>query len=609
MDVLKRLHTCSTVIAHNAKFDAEFIYTNYGVLLRNWYCTQVGSQIITNGFQLRNDYDLVSVLKRDLNIEYEFSTEKEVLQRSFILGYSTESLYAKQLQYVAADTRYLPSLYEAQLSQIKKLKLEKIIDLEMDLLPVLVQMELCGVRIDVDGWNKLIKEKWEPRLLKLEDELDIVLRDILEKQVGTAKAVLKKYTRKRIRISTQLFDLFTAPTTVLSGGEQSISYSSSTQILQLFRDLEQVVPTAEVKQKGEDGSYKTVIKETVDEKSLNTYLTEHPESLLNDFIARLLDYREVDKLLSTYADKFLALLDKQGCIHTRYTQTFTATGRLSSKEPNLQNIPNIDPEKDLGDVRRLFIARKGHRIITCDMAGAEIAIAADYSGEPILLKSLLEGLDLHSELASISYSLIFGEPVTVSKSSDKFKVNGGEYVFKDLRDEHKSVVFAKFYKAGAKRVYGVLAKYINAHHVPERRLEIANKISQAIDRKMPKLSKYLSALIDTAQSTGQLRGSRLGRIRFFDDTVYGEAANFPIQNTNAEAIKLALIKIADYLESTAYGRLLITIHDEIVCEVLEGKAEEAAEKIKEIMASCLSFFLTKVKGGASITIADYWSKG
>lgn len=608
MDVLTRLHTCSTVVAHNAKFDAEFIFTNYGVLLKNWYCTQVGSQLITNGNQLKYDYDLVSTLERDLKVVYELSVEKEVLQKSFTLGYTTESLYAKQLQYVAVDTKYLPALYAAQLVEIKKLKLEKILDLEMDLLPVLAKMELSGVQIDVENWKTLIKEKWEPRLLEIEDDLDKILLVILEGLLSANNAVKRRYTRQRIRISTEVLDLFGGTETVLSGGEKSISYSSQAQVIQLFKDLGQAVPVQDVKEKQKDGTYKTITKETVDEKSLNTYLTEHPESLLNDFIVRLLDYREVDKLLSTYGDKFLKLLDGSGCVHTRYTQSFTATGRLSSKEPNLQNIPNIDAEKDLGDVRKLFIARRGYKIITCDMSGAEIAIAADYSGEPILLKSLLEGLDLHSELASLSYSIIFGRPITITNTSDKITVDGHEYILEKLRYNHKSVVFAKFYKAGAKRVYGVLAKYINAHNPPERRLEIANQISKAIDRKMPKLSKYLSALIDTAQSTGQLRGSRLGRIRFFDSTVYGEAANYPIQNSNAEAIKLALIKISDYLESEALGKLLITVHDEVVVEVLEDRAEEAAERVKEIMAACLGFFLKKLKGGASVKIANHWSK-
>ena len=607
VDLLQRLHQCERVIAHNAKFDCEFIFSNYGVLLKNWYCTQIGSQLITNGKQLLNDYDLVSVLQRDLNIKYEFTTEKEVLQKSFTLGYTTESLYARQLQYVAADTRYLPDIYEAQKRVIEKLQLGKILDLEMDLLPVLAEMELAGVLIDVVGWKKLIKDLWEPKLIELENELDQILRSLVA-DIPVALHVVKKYTRSRIRISTALPDLFGGSTTVLSGGERSIGYSSSTQVIKLFKEFGQAVPTQEVKEKQKDGSYKTVIKETVDEKSLNTYLTEHPESLLNDFIVRLLDYREVDKLLSTYGDKFLGLLDKQNCIHTRYTQTFTATGRLSSKEPNLQNIPNIDPKKGLGDIRKLFIARPGYKLITCDMTGAEIYIAADYSGEPILLKSILEGLDLHSELATISFTIIFGQPITISKSEDKFNVNGHEYIFKELRDAHKSVVFAKFYKAGAKRVYGVLARYINAHHEASRRLEIATSISKALDRKMPKLSGYLSALITNAQERGFLRSSKLGRIRFFEDTVYGEAANYPIQGSNAEAIKLAIIRAANYLESNNYGRVLMTVHDEILCEVKEEYAILAGIEIENIMASCLSFFLSKVVGKASINIADHWKK-
>src|SRR5690606_24302005 len=134
-----------------------------------------------------------------------------------------------------------------------------------------------------------------------------------------------------------------------------------------------------------------------------------------------------------------------------------ATGRLSSKAPNLQNIPATDHVDK--DVRRFFIARPGYKLITCDMNSAEIAIAADYSGEPLLLDSLVKGTDMHSELASISFSIIFGQPVIISKSIDPISINGIRFIPEQLRNAHKSVVFAKFYKAGAKRVYSVLAEY------------------------------------------------------------------------------------------------------------------------------------------------------
>src|SRR6185295_2620170 len=168
-----------------------------------------------------------------------------------------------------------------------------------------------------------------------------------------------------------------------------------------------------------------------------------------------------------------------------------------------------------------FIASEGHSFVTCDMSGAEVAIAADLSREPLLVDSLEKGIDMHSILSSASYSIIFDKPTIISKSKEKFNIDGYEYIPNELRDGHKSVVFAKFYKGGAARVYGVLSKYINRHHKADKRKEISKKISDEFDKKVPVLSKYLSERIIEAQQVGYLRAPIFGRIRYFDQDAYG----------------------------------------------------------------------------------------
>jgi DNA polymerase I-like protein with 3'-5' exonuclease and polymerase domains len=574
------------VVAHNAKFDCGFIYANYGVLLRNWWCTQVASQIITNGkYEFIGKHSLPEVIERYLNVKLEFSENKKLLQKSFTSQYSIGDFTAKQLRYAADDVKYLIPLYQKQSRAIENLTMKAISQLEMKLIGILAKMEIEGCLVDKENWRKLVHEQWEPELEEIERRLDVELGLIIPNFKSRRKAVVTSLC------------LFDAPV-VQTISNDCINYASSAQLVDIFKLAGEQVPTTA------DG------KESCDEITLTTYVNERPNSRLKPFIKVLLEYREVYKRISTYGEKFLAQLDKNNFIHTAYTQTFTATGRLSSKAPNLQNIPAPQKGKAHTDIRRFFISRPGYSLITCDMSSAEVRIAADYSGEELLLDSLFKGADMHSELASLSFSIIFGEPITITKSEEPIEVKGQTVIPVELRDKHKSVVFAKFYKAGAKRIYSVLAEYINMFHSEEDRLDIAGKISKALDTRMPKLSKYLTGLIEKAQREGFLRTSKLGRIRFFDSEVYGEAANAPIQGTNAEAIKIAMIKAYELFEEHPEwdARVVMNVHDELVCEALDEYAEVVAKEVQIIMTNALQYFLSVVEGGASSSISKFWKK-
>src|SRR5690606_35790292 len=110
---------------------------------------------------------------------------------------------------------------------------------------------------------------------------------------------------------------------------------------------------------------------------------------------------------------------------------------------NLQNIPS-DKSGEGGVVREYFIAPPKHKMITCDMSGAEIVLAADFSGDPLLVKSIEEGIDMHSELATISASIIYGRYTKISKSVEPIEIGGISIIPQEFRDIHKSVTFSKF---------------------------------------------------------------------------------------------------------------------------------------------------------------------
>ena len=240
------------------------------------------------------------------------------------------------------------------------------------------------------------------------------------------------------------------------------------------------------------------------------------------------------------------------------------------------------------------------------MSGAEIVLAADFSGDPLLVKSIEEGIDMHSELATISASIIYGRYTKISKSVEPIEIGGISIIPQEFRDIHKSVTFSKFYKGGPKRVYDILSRYINPIHPAKKRMMIAKRISEALDRALPRLSTYLTAQIDQANSQGWLTITKLGRIRKFDTKVHGEAANAPIQGSNGEAMKIAMVNVDKWLGDK--GWLVLSVHDEVVAVVKDEYATEAAETIKKIMADALTWQLTKLKGSATSKVKPYWEK-
>ena len=551
------------VTLHNAKFDANFIYCHYGVLFKKVFCTQIASQLVQGGSRLFR-HDLDNCISHYLEIN--LGRDKKKLQKSFV-GKSGE-LSTEQLNYAAEDTKHLEPLSTRLITLMEEKNLMKVFKLEMRLVPVLVKMEALGCRIDVDSWNKTL-QGW----------------------ADTKQAITTKLDAEYMRLYPHV--LF-----------PNLNYSSPKQIIDFFKAIGMPPPTKDGDRV--EGQRKVPKKESVDEGALENYRNEHPNSKLDTFIELMLQYREYDKLISTYGESFLATLDNENRVHTTYTQTTTTTGRLSSKAPNLQNIPNSQSGEG-GKVRRYFIASEGYEFITSDMSGAEVVLAADRSKDPLLIRTIREGADMHSELASISASILFGQPITISKSHEPFVTRTGfSFIPGEFRDISKSVHFSKFYKGGPQRIYDILARYINPNVPPKRRMMVARAISDAIDRALPKLSQYLTHMIDTANERGYLVTTKLGRRRCFDGKVYGEAANAPLQGSNADAMKIALVNIDDKLENR--GRILMTVHDEVCVEALTEHAEDVAEMVRAEMANALSWQLDELEGNASVKINKYWEK-
>jgi DNA polymerase I-like protein with 3'-5' exonuclease and polymerase domains len=586
----------STVISHYTKFDAGMVHAKFGILFKKLWCTSIASRVLTNG--KKREHKLPIVLERYLGIKDIDAQYKKRMQQRFIEHKEGAICSVGMLDYVGGDTKHLLKLQRRMGDLINDFGDTTVINLENALTPVIIKMENRGTKVDTD----LLLQKsllWEAKRMKAEKALDHELKRLS----GSFKALSSTfYTGNRVYKKFKQTDLF-VDTDFMTISSDMINYGAQAQVLTIFSLMGQPLPRADVtKAEREKGISKG--SPSTEEDVLNVYLLENPKSPLADFVKKLLSYRRYSKLSGTYGKPLLDKVDADGFIHAEFGQVDVVTGRLNCSNPNLQNQP-ADKE---ANIREVFVADEGNSLVVCDMDGAEIAIAASYSKDPVLLKALKGGADMHSELASASYSLIFDQKVKVNSSNDVISIKGNNFVLNDLRQDHKPVVFSKFYMAGAKRVYKILAKYINKMVSGRERYRIARRISRVMDKKLVGLNTYLKEKIAIANETGFLIGSVLGRRRYFVKKAYGEAANFPIQNTNAEAIKIALVNMDRYLEKVGYGFINLTVHDELVVEFPDEVVEKEAEEVKDIIEKSLAYFLDGVESKASYKISKHWIK-
>ena len=279
--------------------------------------------------------------------------------------------------------------------------------------------------------------------------------------------------------------------------------------------------------------------------------------------ALLLDYREQSKLKSTYADALPRQVGADGRIHTRFNQAVAATGRLSSSDPNLQNIP---VRTEMGrEVRRAFVADPGQLLIAVDYSQIELRILAHLSGDPTLADAFARGEDIHRATAA----LVFGV--------------APELVIPEQRRAAKTINFGLIYGMGA--------------HALARELGVGNAEAQrfidAYFARLPRVREYLDATRAQARATGKV-STLFGRVRWITglDSKNGQirgnaerqAINAPVQGTAADLMKVAMIRLhAALAERGAPGRLLLQVHDELILEADAGAAEAVAGLAREVM--------------------------
>ncbi|MGC5746275.1 DNA polymerase I [Chryseobacterium sp. NFX27] len=508
-------------IAHNLKFDYK-ILKQYNITVQGaMFDTMIAHYLLNPDGRHGMDY------LSEVYLNYKpVSIETIIGKKGKNQGTFRDADLRTQTDYAAEDADVTFQLYELFAPQLKKENLEELFfKIEMPLMEVLAKMELAGISLD---------EKW---LAQESIDLENDLR----------------------QLETKIFEL---------SGEE-FNMNSPKQLGEILFEKMQLDPKAK---KTKTGQYAT------SEDVLQKLSSKH------EIIKHILEYRTYQKLKSTYVDALPSQIDKlDSRVHTNFSQTTAATGRLASVNPNLQNIPIRTLRGQ--QIRGAFVSGEGKKIISADYSQIELRLIAEISGEENMIKAFQDGEDIHASTAA----KLFKIPL--------------EEVSKTQRSQAKTVNFGIIYGQGA---------FALAEQTGLSRTE-AKQMIEAYFETYPKLKEYMAEQVSKARQIGYVE-TILGRKRHLKDinsnnfVVRGHAernaVNAPVQGSAADVVKLAMIKIDHELNAQQLQtKMLLQVHDELIFEAPVDEIEAASKLIKTEMESALK---TQVPLLVEVGVGNNW---
>ncbi len=435
------------------------------------------------------------------------------------------------------------------------LKPEEIKDYAAEDADVTLQLEkVLRPLVKEAGAMKALEESEEP-LIKLLIEME-------KTGVKIDTAALKEYSKELDR------EILKLTQGILEYAEPGFNIDSPKQLGELIFD-----------KLGLPGGKKTTRGQwSTDEKTLSKLEGQHP------IIEMILEYRGLTKLKSTYVDKLPTLVDENSRVHTTYAQAFTETGRLSSSEPNLQNIPIRTERGKL--IRKAFVARdENHQILSADYSQIELRLMAAFSGDKNMLAAFKNGEDIHRDTASRVYDCM------------------PAFVTPEQRSKCKMVNFGI--------IYGISAFGL-AERLKVPRKEAADLI-ETYFKLYPSIKAYMAKAIEEAKAKGYAttvfgRRRTLRDINSANGTVRQaaerDAMNTPIQGSAADLIKVAMVKVDREMKKRGMrAKMVLQIHDELVFDVPKDEVEELKELVRSEMTSAIDFGVPLEVG---IGVGDNW---
>ena len=422
-----------------------------------------------------------------------------------------------------ADASGVWTLRRRQAAQMRALGVEKLYnEIELPLLNVLFDMERAGFRVDTDALRDI-----GARLTARENEL----RDGIYAACGAGEF--------NINSPKQLGEVLFDRLGLKAGRKTAKGFSTDAETLEGLRDAHPAIPL-------------------------------------------ILEYRQVSKLHGTYIDALIRKVDDEGRIHTFFDQTGTATGRISSAEPNLQNIP---VRTEMGrEIRRAFVASPGNVLIDADYSQIELRILAHFSGDAAMIDAFRQGQDIHARTAAEVAGIAIGD------------------VTPQMRSNAKTVNFGL--------VYGI-SDFGLARNTGMTRKEAAAFIARYF-AAYPGVKDFMDRMKAEGYANGEVR-TLFGRVRRLPELKstnynmrsFGERAamNTPVQGTAADIIKLAMVRVHDALRRDGRrARLILQVHDELIIEAPAEEAEAVARLLKECMENVIALsvpLVAEVKTGHS----------
>jgi len=491
-------------LAHNMKYDYTVLRRNCDINMKGQLLdTMIGAYLVwPTGRSLKLDDLCMELLDLALT---PFSALVADPKEEGCFGrvepekagnYSCEDVYSTFKLYQFLQ----PLLKERELTDLFK-------QTEMELVPILAEMEITGICVDPKVLEQLSVE--------FSDKLSYLEKEIYD------LAGEKFNINSPKQLGTILFDKLRLP----YGRKTKTGYSTDMKVL---------------------------------EKLANRH----------DLPARVMAYRNLAKLLSTYVDKLAILIDPQtGRVHTSFNQTVTATGRLSSSNPNLQNIPIRT--KDGNRIRAAFVPEKEKVFLSADYSQIDLRVLAHYSQDETLLDAFNNGKDIHARTAAEIFSV--SEP----------------FVTSDMRRAAKSINFGIVYgmssfglanqlEISRKQAQTFIDRYFEHYHGVKRYME--EIVEQAVR------NGYVTTLLNRRRELPEIKAANKNRRGFAERT----AINSPIQGTAADIVKLAMIDVDLALAKENLDvKMLLQIHDELVFELPEEEVKQATQLIRQAMESAM----------------------
>lgn len=543
---LKSILETKLILGANLKFDWKFMF-HTGIDIKYMYDVFLGECILTTGYEMDNrGLSLESMAMEYCGVQLDKSIRSRIISEGF-----TERV----IKYCAEDIEFLEEIKALQIIKLTRWDLLRVSELENTVVRVFAMMEYKGILLDRNKWVS-VAEKIKNINIDIVKKLDSIII-----QESKSNSLLSKYTQVQQ-------DLFTEDIR-----ETFINWASPKQKTFILNQL-------------------GIKVDSVADKILQNNKHKHP------IIKELIELSKHNKLESSFGMDFLKFINPiTKRVHGNFWQVLQ-TGRVSLSDPNLLQIP---AHSSLGQtIKSCFISKEGYKFVSADYGQFELRIIAEYSKDPIWVKTFKEGKDLHSELCTLTFG------ISLERVKDPFP-GKPDISYRFLQ---KTIGFGLSYG---------MSKFKLAD-TAQITVDEADRIIKKFFKVVPAVEKFLNSLAISGVKNGYIRTDKyFRRIRWFPNLdrsnfksvgeVERASKNSVPQGTNANATKLALCMLQEVIDKNNYPvSILLPIHDEILTECREDFAEEWKVILEQTMIKAAEVIITTVPIEVEGVISNFWTK-